>query len=307
MHLSVNPLLFKGKRMVGVITTVQVYTHGSSRALLRCYWQWRRHMGMGTFTPKVFSCSPVFPQIISNVLKLAQISHFQHKNGKLCELCEHFVHFCPFVLPLFAPFQNFYAGATTGYGRSRQKPNKILIKPFIVLCFIRVTACIFSGCVVIWRGCAEITNKIKLLSVTWCSISFYRNLSSTVDVLHIVPQVPYRGIRRRSDYIIGFIAPAIGPNKSKKLTRLIAPVHNIHGKVWMIKTYMVSQTDSYRLWSHVCRFYHSNFVAFIVFRRYKPCEFLWFVWTDCWGNKSHNVITSPANRGCWRSAPKWPK
>ena len=40
-------------------------------------------------------------------------------------------------------------------------------------------------------------------------------------------------IRRRSDYIIGFIAPAIGPNKSKKLTRLIAPAHNISGKVWM--------------------------------------------------------------------------
>ena len=38
-------------------------------------------------------------------------------------------------------------------------------------------------------------------------------------------------IRRRSDYIIGFIAQAIGPNKSKKLTRPIAPVHNIRGKV----------------------------------------------------------------------------
>ena len=40
-------------------------------------------------------------------------------------------------------------------------------------------------------------------------------------------------IRRRSDYIIGFVTPAIGPNKLKKLTRLIAPVHNIRGKVWM--------------------------------------------------------------------------
>ena len=38
-------------------------------------------------------------------------------------------------------------------------------------------------------------------------------------------------IRRRSDYIIGFVTPAIGPNKFKKLTRLIAPVHNIRGKV----------------------------------------------------------------------------
>ena len=40
-------------------------------------------------------------------------------------------------------------------------------------------------------------------------------------------------IRRRSDYIIGFVTPAIGPNKFKKLTRLIAPVHNERGKVWM--------------------------------------------------------------------------
>ena len=38
-------------------------------------------------------------------------------------------------------------------------------------------------------------------------------------------------IRRRSDYIIGFIAPAIGPNKSRKLTWLIAPAHNIRGKI----------------------------------------------------------------------------
>ena len=43
----------------------------------------------------------------------------------------------------------------------------------------------------------------------------------------------FLNIRRRSDYIIEFIAPAIGPNKSKKLTPLIAPTHNIRGKVWM--------------------------------------------------------------------------
>ena len=42
--------------------------------------------------------------------------------------------------------------------------------------------------------------------------------------------------------------------------------------------------------------FHSNFAAYIVYRRYKPCEFLEFVWTDCWGNKSNYVITSPANR-----------
>ena len=38
-------------------------------------------------------------------------------------------------------------------------------------------------------------------------------------------------IFQQSDYIIGLVTPAIGPNKSKKLTQLIAPVHNIRGKV----------------------------------------------------------------------------
>ena len=49
------------------------------------------------------------------------------------------------------------------------------------------------------------------------------------------PNTNYDGmpIRRRSDYIIGFITPAIGPNKSKKLTRPIVPTHNLRGKVWM--------------------------------------------------------------------------
>ena len=40
---------------------------------------------------------------------------------------------------------------------------------------------------------------------------------------------------------------------------------------------------------------HSNFAAYIVCRRYKPCEFLGFVWTDCWGNKSNYIITFTAN------------
>ena len=106
----------------------------------------------------------------------------------------------------------------------------------------------------------------------------------------------HMAIRRRSDYIIGFITPAIGPNKSKELTRLIAPAHNKRGKVWM--QYNVAlQTDSYRLWSPgVKPCIHSNFAAYIECRRYKPCEFSGFVWTDCCGNKSYYAITSPANR-----------
>ena len=40
--------------------------------------------------------------------------------------------------------------------------------------------------------------------------------------------------------------------------------------------------------SYVCEamyvVFHSNFAAYIVCHRYKPCEFLGFVWTDYWGN-----------------------
>ena len=56
---------------------------------------------------------------------------------------------------------------------------------------------------------------------------------------------PNLSIRQRSDYIIGFITPAIGPNKSKKLTRPIVPTHNLRGKVWMedsTQLHMASQT-----------------------------------------------------------------
>ena len=45
------------------------------------------------------------------------------------------------------------------------------------------------------------------------------------------PAGPEPCIRQRSDYITGFVTLAIGPNKSEKLTRLIAPAHNIRGKV----------------------------------------------------------------------------
>ena len=49
-------------------------------------------------------------------------------------------------------------------------------------------------------------------------------------------------IRRRSDYIIGFVTPVIGPNKSRKLTRLIAPAHTTRCKVWMKNNIHASQT-----------------------------------------------------------------
>ena len=61
-------------------------------------------------------------------------------------------------------------------------------------------------------------------------------------------------IRRRSDYIIGFVIPAINPNKSKKFTRLLALAHNIRSKFQIKTTYMASKTITCCLWSHVCCF-----------------------------------------------------
>ena len=102
-------------------------------------------------------------------------------------------------------------------------------------------------------------------------------------------------IRRRSDYIIGFVTPVIGPNKSKKLTRLLAPTHNIRGKVWMKSTLNMLHRQQVIVCETMHAVLHFNFAAYIVYQRCKPCEFLGFVWTDCWGNKSPYVITSPAN------------
>ena len=49
------------------------------------------------------------------------------------------------------------------------------------------------------------------------------------------------------------VTPAISTNKSKKLTQLIAPIHNIHAANFEWKTtHMASQTITCCLWSHVC-------------------------------------------------------
>ena len=104
-----------------------------------------------------------------------------------------------------------------------------------------------------------------------------------------------RSIRRRRDYITGFIAPAIGPNKSKKLTQLIAPTHNIRGKIWIKNKYVWLHRRQLSVCEAMYVIFHSNFAVYIVCQRCKPCEFLWFVWTDCRGNKSYYVIISSAN------------
>ena len=61
-------------------------------------------------------------------------------------------------------------------------------------------------------------------NIMGCNLNIYR-----VHLVRLYGAVN-SPIRRRSDYIIGFVAPAIGPNKSKKLTRLVAPAHNIRGQ-----------------------------------------------------------------------------
>ena len=94
---------------------------------------------------------------------------------------------------------------------------------------------------------------------------------------------------------MGFIAPVIGPNKSKKLTRLIAPAHNMQGKVWMKNNVHVFRGRKLSSMKPCTLFFIQTLPRILVCRRHKPCEFLGFVWTDCWGNKSYCVTTSPAN------------
>ena len=92
----------------------------------------------------------------------------------------------------------------------------------------------------------------KPLSMKPCMLFFIQTLPRILCV---------GDIRRRSDYIIGFVTQAIGPNKFKKLTRLIAPVHNIRGKVW-IKNNIHGFTDNKLIVCEaMCTVFHSNFAA----------------------------------------------
>ena len=75
-------------------------------------------------------------------------------------------------------------------------------------------------------------------------------------------------IHQRSDYTIGFIAPAIGTNKSRKLTQLISSAHNTQGEVWMKKKQQ--QTWLHRGLMSVCEamyvVFHSNLATSILCR-----------------------------------------
>ena len=77
---------------------------------------------------------------------------------------------------------------------------------------------------------AQITLCLLLPGTRVAHIILYENKRI---VYRFPGQFHLSSIRWRSDYIIGFIAPAIGSKKSKKPTRLIATAHNIRGKGWM--------------------------------------------------------------------------
>ena len=59
-------------------------------------------------------------------------------------------------------------------------------------------------------------------------------------------------IRRESDYIIGLVTPAIGTQYAVKVER----------------------KGAFVACEAICVVFHSNFAAYIVYRRNKPCEFL---------------------------------
>ena len=102
-------------------------------------------------------------------------------------------------------------------------------------------------------------------------------------------------IHQRSDYMIGFIAPAIGPNKSKKLPRLIAPAHNIRGKVWMknnIHGFTGKQLSSVK---SCMLFFIQTLPSILCARAIGRVTFLDLLGPIAGAKKSNYVITSPVN------------
>ena len=138
-----------------------------------------------------------------------------------------------------------------------------------------------------WREIYIYTSKHPSIQTEWQQKSKWSFQHSWRPTTTVEKAIPVFHIRWRRDYIIGFVTPAIGPNKSKKLTQPVAPAHNIRGKVWM-KNNIHGFTDNNLLsmqYESMHVVFHSNFAAYIVCRCYKLWEFLGFVWTDCWGKK----------------------
>ena len=120
----------------------------------------------------------------------------------LTTVLEHAVH-CPALLPWHGYMKE------AQYGWNYSKENKF------PLCFQGLTF-VFE-CIVMILDCIHPSSSIHEDIAYW---KYY-----------IMVGVYLGHIRRRSDYIMGFVTPVNGPNKSKKPTRLIASAHNIRGKV----------------------------------------------------------------------------
>ena len=108
----------------------------------------------------------------------------------------------------------------------------------------------------------HLKNEVKN-ALTPQKFQFYKATPKTGHCTLPLPKnSPATGnIRRRSDYIIGFVTPVIGPNKFKKLTRLIAPVHNIRGKVWMKNNIHGFTDNKLIVCEAMCTVFHINFAA----------------------------------------------
>ena len=115
---------------------------------------------------------------------------------------------------------------------------------------------LFTKYLIKWKRIGRISWKFRY----WLNLksSIYR---IRIDVILVQCTFKTLTIRRRSDYKIGFVTPAIGPNKFKKLTRLIAPVHNTRGKVWMKNNIHGFTDNKLIVCEALCAVFHSNFAA----------------------------------------------
>ena len=114
-----------------------------------------------------------------------------------------------------------------------------------------------------WTFCS--LNCCYLYYVYWDTKQYtlIRSIECCYFILSVYLQL---SIRQRSDYIKGFDTAAIGPNKSRKLTRLIVPAHNIRSKFWIKKhAWLYRQTVIFCEAMYVV--FHTNFATCIVCRQ----------------------------------------
>ena len=103
-----------------------------------------------------------------------------------------------------------------------------------------------------------------------CDILIYKHMKETLEV---VQTILFLNASRQADNM-----PPFSGKTAVRNSKNIATIRDFH----LPSSFFCLSTRLQTLPRIVCQ-------------RYKPCEFLGFIWTDCWGNKSNYVITSPAN------------